>query len=463
MDVSRDVKIFVNARAIRALKSDFGDHCTDLLTDFFDQLLSSIRAGDNDRAFNILSRLKEPNETHLGLSKGDSDGRALGPKKVEKLWRAFRNSKAVKSGLLTDLEDTVLLIEGISGDILSDIITNIIRGPLIGYTQEMCKNYGIPLENGVVSGSVWNMKTKDWDDELVSLPIADHKKLLLVPKSIVRLNSDYNVGVYYRNYIIPHLKTEEIKKGSDLVKTLKSGKSKGIKKVYKTDLEAKYGLTQKAASINLSSKNPKMFQEYKAANSGVQPALSHNILAGALDIDPPNWEELLNAVTSLVPGKKAAYQFEDAVENLLNALFHPALVDPQVQTPVHNGMKRVDITYTNYAQSGFFRWLATNYSAPYVYVECKNFGNEIGNPELDQLAMRFSESRGKFGMLICRNIEDRAKIEQSCRNILNNDKKYIIVLDDSDISQLVVEAKSAAIISEYNFPHLRNAFKRLVH
>ena len=172
VDIRNDVRLFINARAINNLNSEWGDHCQDLLQDFFAELLGAIKGDKDERALDLLSHLKEPNETHLGLSRGKSDGRGLGPEKANQIWRSFRSSNAVKTGLLTDLEDTVLLIDGISVDILSDIITNIIRGPLIGFTQATCGEYGIPLAQDVVSGPVWNMHTKKWDNDYVSLSYA---------------------------------------------------------------------------------------------------------------------------------------------------------------------------------------------------------------------------------------------------------------------------------------------------
>ena len=96
----------------------------------------------------------------------------------------MRRSKAVKSGLLTDLEDTVLLIDGVSVDIVSDIITNIIRGPLIAYTQDVCTDLGVLLVENVSSGPVWNPKTLIWDVDFVSLPTPNDEKLILIPKEI---------------------------------------------------------------------------------------------------------------------------------------------------------------------------------------------------------------------------------------------------------------------------------------
>jgi len=461
VDILNDVKLFVNARAINNLNSEFGDHCQDLLQDFFSELVGAIKSGDDDRALTLLSHLKEPNETHLGLSKGRSEGRGLGPEKAKQIWRSFRASRAVKSGLLTDLEDTVLLIGGVSTDILSDIITNVIRGPLIGFTQTMCGEYSIPMAQDVASSPVWNMNTKTWDMDYVALPAPKDDKLLLIPKSIVRLDMDYKVGMYYRHYVLEKLKDEEKEKNSGLVHIIQSGKRKGEKKVYKTDLMVKYGKKEKAVSIEQTNIHPDLLSRYKADNSSPTPALSHRQIADAQDTEPPDWEKLLNAVQNLQPGKKAAYQYEEAIADLLYALFYPVLVDPEAQTPIHNGLKRVDITFTNNAFTGFFEWLARHYKCPYVFVECKNFGSEIGNPEIDQIGMRFSKLRGQFGIVVCRKVENRAKMLERCQAIAKDGHGYILVLDDADLQQLIEETK-VILPATYEFPTLDKMFNELV-
>ena len=156
VDTDKDLRLFINANAIRSLGTTWSKHCVSLMASFFDEVLHSIQKADDKRALALLSSLSEPNETHLGLSRGRSEGRGLGTGKAKEIMAAMKGSSAVKTGLLKDLEDTVLLIVGVSVDIVSDIITNIIRGPLINFTQQVCDAYGIPLVSGVSSGPVWN-------------------------------------------------------------------------------------------------------------------------------------------------------------------------------------------------------------------------------------------------------------------------------------------------------------------
>ena len=54
--------------------------------------------------------------------------------------------------------------------------------------------------------------------------------------------------------------------------------------------------------------------------------------------------------------------------------------------------------YSNIAHKGFFNYIGLHYPVANVIIECKNYTGDPVNPELDQLAGRFSPSRGVFGI-----------------------------------------------------------------
>ena len=153
------------------------------------------------------------------------------------MWGALKASEAARSGLLEDLEDTILVVDGISTDIVSDIATNLIRQPLIDYTQTACAWYGIPLQTGVASGPMWDPTRQEWFNEFTELPKTPGGRLLLVPKAIVRRHMTYDAEEYYRDYILEYLRAREISANTDSVKTLRDGRLRVTRKA----LEEKYG------------------------------------------------------------------------------------------------------------------------------------------------------------------------------------------------------------------------------
>lgn len=160
------------------------------------------------------------------------------------------------------------------------------------------------------------------------------------------------------------------------------------------------------------------------------------------------------------PGKAGATNYEHAIEKLLSALLYPALSFPVKQDEIHNGRKRIDITYVNSSKDGFFEWLSRNHPASHIYVECKNYGKEIGNPEIDQLAGRFSPSRGQVGILVVRSVAQKNVLLQRCKDTANDGRGFILILDDGDLKTLIGQRQ--AIIYGTGENVLYQQFKALV-
>ncbi len=127
------------------------------------------------------------------------------------------------------------------------------------------------------------------------------------------------------------------------------------------------------------------------------------------------------------------------MKGILTATFYPSLINPLKEVEIHEGRKRIDITFQNAAHNGFFYELPAlkQVSSGYIFVECKNYSGDPTNPELDQLAGRFSTNRGRFGILVCRNINDKELFTKRCRDTAQDGRGFIIALDDNDIKYLL--------------------------
>ncbi len=436
--VDRDARLFLDPTAIRHAAGPMRDECVFLLQSFFDEVIGSIRGGDDVRARHLLVQLSEPSETRLGYAGRGSHGLGVGSGRAEHIWRALRDSEAVKTGLLQDLEDTALIIDGIDVDIVSDITTNIIRDPLIQYTQAMALTYSIPLQSGVVSGPYWDGTAKRWQQELTELPMTKHGRVVLVPKLFVRREITYSASDYYTHYILTNLQDEHIAAGSALVHILKSGRPR----VYKKDLKKQYPLS-KTLILKETLKHPELLQRYRDdKRREPKPPVSASEFVDRAGYDFPDWTKLLEELRALPAGSEHADAYHEKAFGLLTALFAPHLTWPEKEVNIHEGRKRIDIVFTNGATEGFFSWVAEHYGAPYIMVECKNYTGDPKNPELDQLAGRFSLHRGRFGILACRSFKDRDRFLQRCRDTAADGRGYIIALEDSDLEELVAARRA---------------------
>lgn len=403
----------------------------------------------------MLEGLSERNEFHLGFSRGLSQGSGIGQEFAKDFWQALSRSKAGKTGLLRDLEDACLFIDGVGPDRISDAACNILRGPLIKYTQEMCVYYGIPIQRSVQSGPVWNPENDRWEDSLIDLPVTPFGTLLLVPKIVVRHRLVYDVQRYYRHYLLPTMQAHEKSINSGLVETLKDGRTR----VTKTSLRSKYG-ADKLAITDQTKRHPNALNEYRDVAKRTSSPITHQKLAEIENIDTPRFGKLLEEVIILSAGRESAAAYESAIEALLSAIFFPSLSTPTKQHEIHEGRKRIDIKYVNSARSGFFAWLSTHYSAAHIFVECKNYGKEVGNPEVDQLSGRFGPSRGQVGILVCRSAEDITRLAARCADTARDLRGYIVYLTDEDLKRLVRDYTTSDGGDEY--PLLRERFNQLI-
>jgi hypothetical protein len=276
--------------------------------------------------------------------------------------------------------------------------------------------------------------------------------LILVPKAIVRRSLHSDPAEYYRHYVLEYFKEDELANQSPLTYTIKSG----ALRVRKGDVEKKYRNkygngtpgVEKRVNLDGTLRGPNLLARFKSDKRSNPPMLiSHEGMAESVGVPGVDYDELLRQVLVTPRGKADAVDYERNVEALLTVLFHPALVFPRRQERIHAGRKILDISYTNSAREDFFQWLAFNYSAATVVVECKNYTKELGNPEYEQLTGRFSPSRGKYGLLVFRSCDDKGKLLESCRDASRDDRGFITPLDDEDLKILVDEVKAGSCVA----------------
>lgn len=433
VDVETDTAVFVDPRAIRIQQGKWHDECVGLLQSFFTEILEGISKKNTSRAYSLLAKLSEPNETHLGVSSGPSQGRGLGEVGATRIIESLQRSKAATTNLLADLEDTALFVEGMGPDIVSDITTNVIRGALVGYTQHVCDFYDIPTVENQYAGYVWNEDELQWEQCFQRLPVVDDEIVLLVPKSIVRISLIHDPGKYYRRALAPIHEEMEIDAGSSLVYALKNG----ARKVNRDELIKKYGNT-KADIIEHTMKNPEALKRFREAPGlASTPPLNHTQLSQRTHSDKVDFRALLGTVRAISPGRDGAGLYHRSVRDLLVALFYPFLSNCTTEKPIHESRKRLDINFDNVAVDGFFRWLSLHRHAAEIVVECKNYLEDPKNPELDQIGGRFSPHRTEVGILTCRKIENKELFAKRCRDSAKDNRGYILFLDDDDFEVLI--------------------------
>lgn len=315
--VDADIPLFIDPYAISRRPDRWSHDCHQTILHFFDSVVQAIRSGGERKAQRLLLRLREPNETHFGYSKGRPRGAGIGYGQARQLYEALGQSSAVRTGFLSSLAEAELMVEGISFDKMSDLTTNIIRAHLSGYTKEQCDLHGISTQ-AIALPPHYDRATGSWESDYHDLPVVAGHPILLVPKIIARFNPAYDHHQYYRHFVLDYLQTEHLNAGSSLVYTFKNGR----RTVFKKDITAIFPGT-KDNLFAFSRDHPDVLQEYREElarlerdkDSEVEPA-DEAMIARALS----------TALQSISAGAAAAGAYHQLMIGVVEFVFFPQLL-----------------------------------------------------------------------------------------------------------------------------------------
>ncbi len=365
------------------------------------------------------------------IFKRQTEWRGVSGKQAFDLYSKLSESQAAKTGILSELAECDLFVEGIGPDKISDITTNILRKLCIEYTQKQCDLMGIKLARKVASGKLWDLEKREWTQDYVALPIINERKIILVPKSAVRFQLSLDAGEYYNHFILNFLQTEHLNAHSSLVHILRNG----THKVYKKDLKELHPFN-KEWMAEFSKQHPEVIEEYKQHARKSQKPIGFDVEEINKSFDEQSFAKSLSqSLKNVPPGNESASKYHSLMIGILEFLFWPNLIYPEKEDEIHDGRKRIDFTFTNNSKEGFFYRARTSpqMKSLKTMIECKNYTKDPKNPEIDQLSGRFSNNRGFFGILLYRTVSDYGHLIKSCKDTAGDGRGFIIPLGDDQI------------------------------
>jgi hypothetical protein len=154
----------------------------------------------------------------------------------------------------------------------------------------------------------------------------------------------------------------------------------------------------------------------------------------------------LGSLKAVPPGRRGASAYHEAAMALFGLLLGDQVALEAKEAAANGGRKKIDILYRNKFEGGFFLALRDNHGIPcaYIPVECKNYNDDLANPELDQLAGRLGEGVGKVGLLLCRSIRNAHAVEDRLRGFKSKGE-YLLVLTDDDFEQMVADSEHGLV------------------
>lgn len=431
IDTDTDLPLFLEPSFINNRNDIWSQESIYTIRDFFGFLLNLLKDNKIEEAKTIFSFLGEPNETCLGLSVGNPQGRGVGPTNTIDIFNNLLSSNVVSTGLVEDLEDCMIFVDDFGKDKLSDITTNLIRKHLIKYTQEQCNLWDIPLRKNTPSGYYWDSEISEWKNSYEDMLVINGKKILLIPKSIVSFCSDYTPQKYHQHFVLNFLQSEQLSIKGTLVQKRKDG----TEYVTKKSIKERFSEGDKEDLRRFSIKHPEVFRKFKIENDKYKGPLKDEEFSNFKKDELANF--LINELSRIPTGNASANDYHNLCKGALDFLLYPHLTKPRKEQEIHDGRKRIDIAFENSAISGFFYNLHRIKGIPcqYVFIECKNYSNDPKNPEFDQLTGRFSPNRGKFGILLCRNVTDKASALKRCSDAFKDQRGLILYIEDCELTE----------------------------
>lgn len=234
VEVMADNRLYVDPHAIRlrGAPQPFASEALECMDTFTQEIFKSIIEGteaSQGGGKKLLQRFVEPWETRLGMSAKGFHGHGGAEIVGNWIWDALNDDveALVRVGVLKQIEDLPLFVEGVDRDITSDITTRIIFGQLARFTELMIETY--PQFNSAghtvqkYSKQIWNPAIGDWDRANMTLPVVDGKPLVLVPREWVRPTLLMSATRYYETSVLSFAQLEQAVRASDgrLMKTPK--------------------------------------------------------------------------------------------------------------------------------------------------------------------------------------------------------------------------------------------------
>ncbi|MEN8383491.1 hypothetical protein [Acinetobacter radioresistens] len=267
LKLEKDTKIFLDPYSVAMTNNIHCMNAHKCIKSFMETLLTALKNGDQRLAMDLCSHFQEPKGTGIGWTKKSYKGRGAGEIKASKLVEALMSSEAVMSGAIEDLEELILVVDGLGLDTISDITINLGMKHFIEFTQEKCNELNIPTEKSNQKINYFCHIEKEWKSAYFDLPhalIGEEKEkgqIVLLPIDTLAKLSPYGTSYFFTNIATPYFISEGIQAGASFIRSVKSGGYKADIKKMREDERYKGGKKRMGQFIKDHPESLKAYRE----------------------------------------------------------------------------------------------------------------------------------------------------------------------------------------------------------
>lgn len=196
-----DTKLFIDPILLKDNKNINFQKSYNQIIEFFEhayKTAASSSRSKTDMQYRLLKNqlvFPEVQELCLGYSNESIAGAGSGSGFAQKILDSIFLS--IKLGIEdpSNFERISLFNKGIANDRISDITGNIIKADLIRYTQNICRNLEIPMQEFYIKHHSYSIENRRWNNISVQLPqnpFFKRRPVILVPKSLLGLSPHIN-------------------------------------------------------------------------------------------------------------------------------------------------------------------------------------------------------------------------------------------------------------------------------
>lgn len=372
-----------------------------LFRNAFNNLGKMYVGGQQSKAIEILKIVSECNEVGLGNSK-TRNGKRIGDGLAKEVLCLYETIPAIKEYGLEHPEIIQLLVNGISKDRISDIVTNMLGSFLIDYTIQECRQYGIPTEKCDIE--YLDVKNMSMKKECCELPVNPKTRqvLWLVPKRWLRKTMWLNDDDYLNHYLVNCI--EEIQR-------------------------------QNIDVVVFNRENYDVLTEYIKTKERTAADCKNDPLFGQIPVSSA--KRKMSTIKKLPTGKEgnADKKYERELCPLLASILYPHLDFAQAQSRTESGTQIRDLVFYNNTSHEFLKDVKDLFGSRQIVVELKNV-EEVSKEHINQLNRYLNPVFGSFGIIVTRNRPSRSVMQHTI-DLWSGQRKCILIMDDSDLELMV--------------------------
>ncbi len=169
-------------------------------------------------------------------------------------------------------------------------------------------------------------------------------------------------------------------------------------------------------------------------------------------------QDTLARLKSLPSGAASAQVFEEIIGDVIKLCFFRSLTNVQPKVRNLEGTNIRDWIASNRATGGFWEVVRSKYSATQIVWECKNT-TELHAEDFQQVACYFSQTFGKFGIIVFRGTDIKDSYMRHISNVANKNQTGLIML----FTQRDVEVfLRQAINGVFKETHIQDRYDHLI-